>query len=79
MAWEQLSAFPSVSREAETVTSLERAGRTWFAETPGGRRWRAGEVLLATGVVDVHPELDGFRERWGQGIPTCVPSAMAGR
>ncbi len=42
------------------VARLEREGEMFVATADDGRRWRARHVLLATGVVDVMPAMDGL-------------------
>lgn len=42
------------------VDRLERDGDVFVATAGDGRRWRARNVLLATGVVDVMPAMDGL-------------------
>lgn len=43
------------------IELLERQGETFIA-SDGRRQWRARSVILATGVVDRLPELDGVRD-----------------
>jgi thioredoxin reductase len=40
-------------------------------ETANGGRFRARKLLLTTGVVDVLPAIDGFRELYGHGVYHC--------
>lgn len=42
------------------IGKLEREGDGFIATADDGRRWRARHVLLATGVVDVMPAMDGL-------------------
>ncbi len=49
-----------VSIEAATIGRLEREGDCFIATADDGRRWRARHVLLATGVVDVMPAIEGL-------------------
>lgn len=42
------------------IARLERDGDGFVALAADGRRWRARHVLLATGVVDVMPAMDGL-------------------
>ena len=42
------------------VSRLEREGDSFVATADDGRRWRARNVLLATGVVDVMPAMAGL-------------------
>ena len=47
--------------EEARVESLQRDGEE-FVAIAGERRWRARSVILATGVVDRHPDWPGLRE-----------------
>lgn len=50
------------------ITEVEsgfRAGLT------GGNAVRARKVVLATGLVDVLPDIDGVAEQWGSGVIHC--------
>ncbi|RZA21010.1 MAG: NAD(P)/FAD-dependent oxidoreductase [Lysobacteraceae bacterium] len=42
------------------IGKLEREGDAFTATADDGRRWRARHVLLATGVVDVMPAMEGL-------------------
>jgi thioredoxin reductase (NADPH) len=42
------------------IGKLEREGDVFVATADDGRRWRARMVLLATGVVDVMPAMEGL-------------------
>lgn len=46
--------------EQGCIARLERVGDLFVATTADGRGWRARHVLLATGVVDVMPAIDGL-------------------
>ncbi len=67
---EQLAHYPNVELRQARVGVVERRA--------GGFRVQVGEdqvdtrrILLAMGVVDVLPELPGFRELWGTSIVQC--------
>lgn len=49
-----------VSIEEGRVERLQRDGEIFVATSADGREWRARFVLLATGVVDVMPAMDGL-------------------
>lgn len=70
-AWEQMAAYPSVVRHQASVASLEREDDVWIAGLKEGERVEGRAVLLATGVVDEHPDIPGYRERWGHSIHHC--------
>ena len=58
---EQARSF-GVRIEAGQIARLERDGGHFLATAQDGRRWRARCVLLATGVVDVMPAMDGLED-----------------
>jgi thioredoxin reductase len=70
-AWAQLAAYPAVRRRDAEVARLARDGDRWRAELSDGAAVRARFVLLATGVIDEHPEIPGYQERWGDAIFQC--------
>lgn len=71
IAWEQMAPYPTVEHREGTVATLVREGEHWNARLDDGTHLRARAVLLATGVVDEHPEIPGYRERWGHAIHHC--------
>ena len=70
-AWDQMRAYPSVTQRHGSITSLTRDGELWRAQTEDGATLAARAVLLATGVVDHHPQLPGYEARWGHSIHHC--------
>lgn len=71
VAHEQLRAYEGFSlREQCTVTDVRKAGARFEVVTPEGvipvRR-----VLLCVGLVDIFPELPGYRELWGTSLFQC--------
>ncbi|GHJ14100.1 MULTISPECIES: NAD(P)/FAD-dependent oxidoreductase [unclassified Micromonospora] len=54
--------------EVEAVT---RDGEGFDVALADGRRVRAGQVLVATGLVDELPAVAGLRERWGRDLVHC--------
>ncbi|MFF4982257.1 NAD(P)/FAD-dependent oxidoreductase [Streptomyces sp. NPDC001046] len=72
-AWRELSRYTTVERledEAEGVSSAPDGG--FRVALGSGGTVQAGTVLLATGVVDVHPaDVAGFAECWGRSVIHC--------
>lgn len=72
---EQLAPYTSVVIRPGRVTTLTVAdhGFTLKAESESGRpaTITTRKVLLATGVDDELPPLDGMRELWGRGVLHC--------
>jgi thioredoxin reductase len=54
----------------DSVVDVER-GHGFVLRLAGGRRLAARRVLLATGAVDVLPDVPGARERWGRDFLHC--------
>ena len=71
VAWAQMRAHGTVHRHEGTVASLERAGDRWRVASSDGDSWTADTVLLATGVVDQHPDVPGYDALWGRSIFHC--------
>ena len=75
LAREQLRPYESVEIRPARVTSLERQGAHFEVKMEGetGRTATvtARKVLLATGVEDELPPIDGMRDLWGKGVLHC--------
>lgn len=62
----------------EEVTAIERVpgtarGHSVFeARGEAGGQWKGRKVILATGVRDLLPFIDGFEECWGTGVVHCL-------
>lgn len=53
------------------VLEVTRDDDGFRAELTGGHAVVARQVLVATGLVDVLPEIDGVAEHWGRGVIHC--------
>ncbi len=71
-AWAQMATYPTVRHVAGArVVALEPHAGGWRARTADGATWTGRAALLATGVIDEHPEIEGFAARWGHSIHHC--------
>lgn len=59
--------------EDACIAQLHRDGDTFEAVAADGRRWRARFVILATGIVDVMPPLEGLEEAIANGAVRLCP------
>ena len=65
-----LSRYAEVQQVTTGVRMLHRDGACFVAELDEGRV-RAASVVLATGVVDAVPPLEGLREHYGRQVFVC--------
>ena len=71
---EQLGAYPEVEVREVRADGVGREGDGTFTVRAGGEPLRARRLVLATGVKDRFPEVEGFFEHYGAGVfhcPTC--------
>ena len=57
--------------DGRVVDVLAGADGEFRAELTGGHAVVARKVLLATGLVDVLPDIDGVASQWGRGVIHC--------
>jgi thioredoxin reductase len=69
IAREQLATYGVAFRD-EGAQSIE-GERGDFAVRVGSDVVHARRILLATGMIDILPEIEGFREHWGKTIFIC--------
>lgn len=70
-AREQLLGYPTASHLGAAVVSARRDGDSFVLRLDDGRELAALRVVLATGVVDAFPDLDGFAEHYGASAFHC--------
>jgi thioredoxin reductase len=72
LAREELRRYDTVAFREVEVTSAACVSGTGFDVMLGsGERLRSRKLLLATGVVDNLPAIDGFRELYGSSVFHC--------
>jgi thioredoxin reductase len=71
IAREELRRYPGVECVSAHVSEAKRDGDLFALRTREGAQVRARRVLLATGLYDALPEIDGLRERWGKSVFVC--------
>jgi thioredoxin reductase len=69
IARKQLEPYPVEFRD-EPVEAVAGERGSFEVSLPRGRV-QARRILLATGMIDVLPEIEGFRELWGKSIFIC--------
>lgn len=67
----QLLAYPNVQWMDGLATHARKDGTGFAIEIDSGRSFRARRVVLATGVRDELPNIEGLAERWGSSVFHC--------
>jgi thioredoxin reductase len=68
---EQLAAYDSVELRPAQVSAASVDGDGFAVTLADGSREQARRLLLATGVVDELPAIDGLAALWGRGVFNC--------
>jgi thioredoxin reductase len=71
IAREQVAAYPSVELSASAVVAATADDGRFTAVLSDGQAVAARAVVLATGVRDELPAIDGFAEMWGTSVFHC--------
>jgi thioredoxin reductase len=67
----QLLAYPNVHWLEGTATQAGKSGDGFTVTVNAGESFRAKRLVLATGVVDELPAVEGLAERWGRSVFHC--------
>ncbi|MBP7339237.1 NAD(P)/FAD-dependent oxidoreductase [Niveispirillum sp.] len=67
----QVLSYPTVRVQKAAVIDVAHVDGRFHLSTRDGDRIEAGCLLLATGVTDTLPEIEGLRERWGTSVLHC--------
>ncbi|TRW27417.1 NAD(P)/FAD-dependent oxidoreductase [Flavobacterium zepuense] len=70
-AKEQVMAYPTITFLNDTATSANKTSNGFTVETGSGQAFTAQKILLATGIKDILPKIDGFAECWGISVIHC--------
>src|SRR5690349_19411792 len=71
LALQELSAYPSVSFQEGEVTGARAVGQGGFRVDFLGETHRTRKLLIATGVMDELPEIEGFAAAFGTSVFQC--------
>ncbi len=62
----QLLAYPTVEWVSSTAIAASQEAGGFAVETVDGQRYSAQCLLLACGVIDELPDVEGLTQRWGK-------------
>ena len=68
---EELKRYPSLTFLETEVLDVDAHPRGFEVTLAGGRIVCGRKLLLATGLVDELPRIEGLRERWGRSVFPC--------
>ncbi|MDR7036301.1 thioredoxin reductase [Methylobacterium sp. BE186] len=66
-----LERYPTVERRAVEVVEATRLDGAFEVRLADGTRERARRLILATGLHQDLPDVDGFSRYWGTGVHSC--------
>ena len=68
----EIDRYGFVERHKSAVAAISgKDTGTFSITTSDGLVATAGKVLMATGMIDVFPEIDGLTDRWGKSVINC--------
>ena len=67
----QLLAYPNVEWVDQSAVKAGQCAEGFAVVTADGQRFAARRLIIATGMVDVLPEIPGLAERWGKHVFHC--------
>ncbi|GAB4024853.1 NAD(P)/FAD-dependent oxidoreductase [Spirosoma gilvum] len=71
LARHQVAAYKSVTFLEATVTTAQQTDSGFQVQLQTGEHYTARKLVLATGIRDLMPDIDGFAECWGISVLHC--------
>ncbi len=68
---EQVLMYPTVSYDQDLVVSVHKEFDQFHVHTESGKSFSSRKLLLATGIKDAMPDLEGFKACWGISVLHC--------
>lgn len=64
-----LARYQTIQFENKTIESVQKTSNGYFQATDAsGQVWTGRRLVLATGVRDLVPDIDGYDDCWGKGM-----------
>lgn len=64
-----LANYPQITSRDATIVKAEGLAPGGFALTDeAGNIWSGKKLILANGVEDIFPEIEGYAQAWGTGM-----------
>lgn len=71
IAHEELARYPSVRRFEREAADVERTAGGFRIHTVQGDRFEARKLIIATGLKESFPAIEGFRDFYGKSLFSC--------
>lgn len=71
LARAQLVPYPTVQLTSASVRSAEKRKSGFVVTLKSGKTYAGRRLLMATGVFDQLPDINGLAERWGKSVFVC--------
>ncbi|GLX70480.1 NAD(P)/FAD-dependent oxidoreductase [Paenibacillus glycanilyticus] len=71
IAYEEVLRYPTVNHWDTEVTDIQRTEDGFVIATRSGEQVHAGKVILATGLKEQLPEIDGIKAYYGKSLFAC--------
>ncbi|HYD21251.1 MAG TPA: NAD(P)/FAD-dependent oxidoreductase [Flavipsychrobacter sp.] len=71
IAREQALAYPTIEILEHTAVFAEKNNKLFTVKDSDGNTFTSRKLLLATGLKDIMPDINGFEECWGKSIVHC--------
>ena len=62
------SQYDTVQFENTTITSVRKVDGGFEAQKASGQKWEGRNLILASGVSDIFPDIEGYKECWARGM-----------
>ncbi|WP_153464347.1 NAD(P)/FAD-dependent oxidoreductase [Sediminibacillus terrae] len=71
LAREDLKEYPSLEIRNQRVTAIQKEDGSFLVQTGEGDRYRSRKIILATGLTELLPDIEGIHEFYGTSLFSC--------
>ena len=71
LAANELAQYPTIDRRQAHISHAQRTAGAFRVRTSEGEEFEGRRLLLATGMYDVLPQIEGIERSWGRRVFTC--------
>ena len=71
IAREQVQKYESLQLKTGVVARIDARRPEFEISLEGGKKYSARKIILATGIIDLMPDIPGFAECWGKTVLHC--------